>query len=153
MKQAMLLPLIVVLLFVAGCVPVVLKPANFAWPVERVLPVDKDGMVKDDRYMVSFNVRPLLFEETGDSTLTRSLELRVIRDGQGYYYLTARGFRNVYVFEQGDGSLDLTTKILISEQGLRDPAFNQRQTSIQLLNGSDKPRSISPKGLVEGESQ
>lgn len=150
MKKSVLVSFLLLLFLLASCATISLTPANFAWPVERVLTVDNKGMAKDDRYMISFNARPLLFEETGDSTSTRSIDLRVIRDAQGYYYITARGFRHVYVFEQGEGMLSLKTSILISEQGMRDPAFNQRQSFIQLLNGSEKPRSLTPAGLVEG---
>jgi len=61
MKYFSLVLLVVVL---AGCSGMLLKPAEFAWPVESVMAVDSKGMVQEDRYSMSFSVKPILLEET-----------------------------------------------------------------------------------------
>jgi hypothetical protein len=133
-----------------SCTSLVLKPVEYAWPVERVLQTDGNGQVRDDRYMISVNMKPLLYEETQDSLNVYGKSIRIIRDVGGHYYMTAKGFKHVYVFATSEGSLSLRNKIAVSETGLRDPAFNQRRPYVQLLNGSDKPKMLTPNGIEEG---
>jgi hypothetical protein len=142
--------MILIVLLVAGCSPLTLKPGNFSWPVESVLKVDGKGMVHDERYSFSVNVKELLFAETQDSINVSKVTLRMIRDVKGYYYLAAPKFKNVYVFEQTEGGLKLSSKILVSQNGLSDPAFNLRSPNIQLVNEKDPPILLSKEGVVEG---
>lgn len=139
-----------IVLLVAGCSSLILKPGNFSWPVESVLKVDSKGMVHDERYSFSLNVKELLFVETQDSVNVSKVTLRMIRDVRGYYFLTAPKFQNVYVFEQAEGSLKLSSKILVSQKGLNDPAFNLRSPNIQLVNEKDPPILLSKEGVMEG---
>ena len=147
-----LLALSVFILCLAACSPLALKPADFGWPVESVLKADAKGMVQENRYQLSFSIKPVFLEETGDSSNASSATVRVIRDRAGYYYLVAPGFKNVYVFGTGDGALTLEKKVLISESGLSSPAFNARPPHIQLLNGNDKPRLLDKSGIKEGSN-
>lgn len=151
--KKLLLPLSFSFVLWPGCTSLMLKPADFSWPVESVVKVDGKGMVQENRYQLSFNVKPMLFEETGDSVNVSGTTIRMIRDQAGYYYLTAPKFRHVYVFTTGDGSLTLASKILISEKGMESPAFNARPPFIQLLNGGDKPKLIGKDGIREGGSK
>jgi len=95
-----------------------------------------------------------LFEETKDSVQHVSgIELRVIRDMDGYYYMTAPKFKNVYVFASDEGKLKLEKKILVSETGLASPAFNQDKEGrpfIHLLNGKEKAILLSKDGIQQG---
>jgi len=141
--------IVLLLVTITGCSPLSLKPADFGWPVESVLKADSKGMVQENRYQLSFNIRPMIFAETGDST-NASIIVRVIRDRAGYYFITAQGFKHVYVFGTGDGALTLESKIMISETGLNAPAFNARPPHVQLLNGSGRPVLLSKSGIQEG---
>jgi hypothetical protein len=147
----LIVPLIVVL---AGCGGLALRPAEFAWPFESVFKVDSKGIAAEEeqpaRYFIAFNAKPLLFEETGDSVHVDGKKFRVIRDDQGYYYVTGKEFKNVYVFGSAEGALTLQTKIPVSEKGLESPAFNQRPPFIQLLNGKEKPKMLNKDGVQEG---
>lgn len=134
----------------SSCASLVLKPVEYAWPVERVLELDGRGMVHDDRYMLSANMKPLFYEEMQDSVNLYGQSVRIIRDVQGYYYITAKGFRNVYIFEESEGALSLSTKVTVGERPMKDPAFNQRPPHIQLLNGDEKPKMLGSDGIVEG---
>ena len=132
--------LIPLFLFFAACSSLVLKPVDFAWPVESVLHVSSDGFVKEDRHTLNFNVKPLFLEETeGDSTAYLNKDIRIIRDTKGYYFVTSQNFKNVYVFAGTDGKLKLDNKIEISEkEGMSNPAFNQRIPYIELVNMGKK---------------
>lgn len=148
MKALLCLPLFSVVL--AGCAGMMLKPADFSWPVESVVNVDAKGMVQEDRYSMAFNAKPLFLEETKDTTRMSRVTLRVIRDANGYFYITGAKFKHVYVFSSDDGALKLENKIMVKETGMNDPAFNQRPPYIQLLNEKDKPVMLSKSGIQQG---
>jgi hypothetical protein len=137
-------------LILAGCGGLALRPADFSWPVESVLKVDSKGTVEDERYSMTLNVKPLLFAETGDSVNVSKHSLRVIRDRDGFYYIAAVGFKNVYVFVSSEGSLSKQNVIPVSEKGLESPAFNQRPPYVQLINAKDKGRLLNKDGIQEG---
>ena len=137
------------LLFAGGCNPLTLKPADFGWPVESVLKVDGKGMVQENRYQLTFNVKPMLFEETGDSVNVANTTIHVIRGTLGYYYVTAPKFKNVYVFASAEGALTLETRIMISEKGMNSPAFNARPPYVQLIHGNEKVM-LSKSGIRQG---
>ena len=153
MKLSNAAALIVLTVIFAGCAALVLQPANFAWPIELVLKPDVKGMVHDVRYQFNCNVKPLLFEERQDSIHVTSYTLRIIRDQAGYYYITGKGFKNVYIFAQAEGALILNNKIQVNEKGLGAPAFNQKTSSIQLVdeeNDNVAPILLKKDGIQQG---
>jgi hypothetical protein len=133
-------PLITGLLLVsfAACSNLVLKPTDYAWPIESVLKVNDKGFVNEERNSLSFNVKDLFLAETGNPTSYMDKEIRLIRDMNGYYYITSDNFKNVYVFKTEEGKLALEDKIPIAKTGLENPAFNQRQPYIELVSGNQK---------------
>lgn len=144
MKRMVYIVIFGVLVTIIGCSPSMqLKPSTFAWPIETVLEVDQDGGVSDTRYAISINVKQLFLTETGDSTNIQGQQVRIIRDVLGYYYLTATGFKNVYIFASGKGTLDLVKTVLISKAGMIDPAFNQRAPYIEVLDGGNSYKLTS----------
>ena len=148
MKQIIISSLLL-LLITAACSVLTLQPANFAWPLESILPVDDKGKVTDDRYSLEVNTVGLFFEEFQDSLSYKGKEIRMIRDNQGFYFLTASKFKNVYVFKVDEGKLELEEKIFISEFGLQTPAFNQRNPYIELVDGTYK-MNLTYKGTEGG---
>jgi hypothetical protein len=150
MKISFVLSCFILSMIACGCASLTLSPVHYQWPVESVLTVDGNGMVEETRYNITFNVKPLLFEETADSVHVSGVELRIIRDAEGYYFMTAPKFKNVYVFASDEGKLKLERKILISETGIASPAFNQRPPNIQLLNGKEKSILLSKNGIQQG---
>lgn len=136
------------LLIFSGCAAVILKPADFSWPIENVVKVDEKGFIKEDRYTFSINVKRIFFEEHKDSNLALGKEIRIIRSQAGYYFITASNFRNVYVFLPVEGGMKLIKKILISESEiLSHPAFNQKAPYIELIDGQKK-YLLNHKGIV-----
>lgn len=139
-----------------GCSPLTLRPADFSWPIEIVAAPDSSGTIQVTRYKVTFNSKPLFFEELQDSIHITKHMLHVVRDQNGYYFITAKDFKSVYVFVQGEGALKLEKKIQVSEKGLEAPAFNQKGLFIQLVNEQKENEPsilLSNDGIQEGEKK
>jgi hypothetical protein len=145
MKQINFLPFLL-LVFAAACSTLKLQKADFAWPVESVISVDENGKVSDDRYSISFDTKSLFFEETKDSSAYEGKKIRMLRDINGYYFITAENFKNVYVFQMDNGSMVLHNKIFISEIGIVDAALNQRAPYVELIDGG-KSLYLTNKGI------
>ena len=144
---------IILSFILAGCSSLTLKPGDFAWPIESSLNVDTQGFVQSERYSFSVNVKELLFAETQDSVNVSKVTLRMIRDMNGYYFVTAAQFKNVYVFEQIEGALKLKNTILVAQDGLREPALNQRVPYIQIVNGQNPAILLTKDGVYEGDKK
>ena len=140
---------LILLSTLGACSMLTLHPANFAWPIESVLPVNDEGMVMEERYSIEFNTVGLFFEEFQDSLSYSGNNIRMIRDNGGYYYITAAKFKNVYVFRDKEGDMVLHNKILISESGIEEPAFNQRAPYIELID-KDKKLNLTNEGVEGG---
>jgi hypothetical protein len=149
MKLLTGLTLLSIFFLAAGCSGLKLQPADFSWPVESVLMVNDEGNVIEERYSMEFNTKELFSEEFGDSVPFIGNEIRLIRDRHGFYFITARNFKNVYVFREKDGSLLLCTKIFISETGLQAPALNQRNSYIELVDSNFRA-NLTYKGIERG---
>lgn len=143
-----IVPLILLSAF-AACSVLTLQPANFAWPIESVLPVNDEGVVMEERYSIEFNTLGLFYEEFQDSSAYNGNSIRMIRDNVGYYFITAAKFKNVYIFRDEKGALVLHKKILISESGVEDPAFNQRAPYIELID-KDIKLNLTNEGVEGG---
>jgi hypothetical protein len=134
-----------------GCSSLTLQNVDFAWPVESVLTVGRNGDISDPQRGLSVNLTPLSQAELQDSAALRGTKVRVIRSAEGLYFLTSARFKNVYVFSPGEKELSLKKAIEVSPQGLREPALNQRPPYVELLDPSlTKPTLLSSSGVVEG---
>ena len=133
----------------AACTSLLLEPARFSWPIESVLKVDKDGFVKEDRHSINFNTKALFLDETQDSLSYAGKTLHLIRNNEGFYFMTANDFKNVYVFSVQKNAFSLQNKILVKETGLINPAFNQRSSFIELLDDG-KTYKLTSEGIEEG---
>jgi hypothetical protein len=147
--KKLIIPLFLLSLIIAACSVLTLQPANFSWPLESILPVDDNGKISEDRYSIEVNTVGMFFEEFQDSLSYKSREVRMIRDNQGFYFLTSTNFKNVYVFKADEGKLVQENKIFISEFGLQTPAFNQRDPYIELVDGTNK-MNLTYKGIEGG---
>jgi len=145
--------LLLIILFLPACSTLVLKPADFAWPVESVLKVNDNGIVEEQRFSFSFNAKDLYLEETGDSLGYQNKELHIIRGTKGYYFMAGNNFKNVYVFNSNDGSFTLKNKIVISDStGIENPGFNQRAPYVE-LDYSGKKVNLTNEGIKEEDNQ
>jgi len=123
---------IIALLFTAiGCgSSMVIQGVDFSQPIESVLTPDSDQMVHDQRFGIKFSIAKILDREGIQSVD----EVRLIRNRAGYYFITADGFNNVYVFEAAERELKKKNVIEISSEGISSPAFNQRDRYIELVD-------------------
>lgn len=115
----------------------VVKNVNYAQQIESVLIPDEDGNINDVRYGLSYSILPFQYEEFNDTTTVMVSEVRMIRNHQGYYFITADKFKHVYVMAPKRGELKLEKKILVDEDGLLSPAFNWREPVVQLIDNSN----------------
>lgn len=137
-------------IIITSCSTLTLTPAEFGWPIEGVLKVDNKGFVKEDRGAILFDTKALFFEEMQDSLGYAGKTLRVIRNHDGFYFMTAVDFKNVYVFGVDKNSFVLENKIEINETGLKNPAFNQRKPFVELIDDG-KTYKLTSEGIDEGE--
>lgn len=143
--------LFVALLMLSGCKSTFeLKSVDYSMLLETAVAPDASGFVSDRGYGLKFNVRPIQFLETGDST-TVNPEFRIIRDTDGYYYMTSAGFKNVYIMKPTENAMKLHKKVEVAPNGLERPAFNQRNPMIQLIDGDDLSIMLNKDGLAGGQ--
>jgi len=119
----------------SSCSSLTIKPVNYAWPVESVLAINENGSVEDLRYSLSFNIDQIFADEYGDKPGDYPSDLRILRSDKGYFFITAVGFKNVYVFSAEEEAMKLVNKLTVSETGLSTPAMNQRAPYVELLDG------------------
>ncbi len=141
MKNILIFIGILASLAIVGCSSLQLQPADFSWAAEEIVAVNSKGTVDAKRYSVAFNVTALLAKEfAADSAAAKNTtEVRLIRDKTGFYYLTGKKFKNVYVLAQSEGALAVSNTIVISaEKTMDDPKFDQKDSYIELWNGTEK---------------
>ncbi|MDZ7714963.1 MAG: hypothetical protein U5J95_02000 [Balneolaceae bacterium] len=154
MKRFSNLPGMIVLLtsfMLIGCrQSLVIKKVDYSQPVETVLEPGEEGQVIDAENNISFNILPLQYRETKDTTSVTTEKIRMIRGREGFYYITASGYHHVYVMAPEKGSLKLERQIKINNEGLQDPAFNQRNPYVELLNKSTgETYALTKKGIAK----
>jgi len=134
-----------------SCASLKIENVDFGWPVESVVTVGEDNVAQDKRYSVAFPTAALAMEEFQNPDALRGAKLRVIRSKEGYYFVTGPKFRNVYVFEPGEGMLTQEGKILVSETGLKDPALNNRPPHVELVDGDAFKKVLTASGILEAQ--
>lgn len=143
MKKILILVSAAAMVIIVGCSSLQLQPADFSWAAEEIVEVGAKGMVDAKRYSVAFNITALLQKEFAADTMAAkgTKEVRLIRDKAGFYYLTGKKFKNVYVLAQSDGALAVSNTLTVSaEKAMDDPKFDQKDSYIELWNGKEKYR-------------
>lgn len=136
-------------LALSGCA-LTLKPVDYSWSYESVLSAGPDGFVRGEPKTIVFNAQELFRAETGQAGPIEGKTVRIIRNDQGYYFVTSPGFRHVYIFGGADGALKLWNKLLVDEKGLEKPFFNRRERGIELV-ANDKVLLLNKDGIVPPE--
>ncbi|WP_211359343.1 hypothetical protein [Fodinibius salinus] len=146
--------LLMALLFMGCKQSMVISKVDYSQSIESVLKPDEEGVVKDAKHGLSFNIKPLQYAETRDTSSVTTEQVRYIRGQKGFYYITAPNYKNVYVMEAQKGSLKLKKKLSVSEKGVSRPAFNQRGEYIQLVNlETDEHWKVQPESITQVQSQ
>ncbi len=53
------------LIFLVACSSLILKPADFAWPIESVVNVENNGNAIIKRYSITFSTKELFLKKQG----------------------------------------------------------------------------------------
>ncbi len=133
----------------SACSSLTLEHVDFSWPVESVVSVSNGNIIEEGRYALVCNVGKVAAEEFQDSTALRGAKLRLLRNSEGYYFLTGPKFKHVYVFEPGESELSMKSSIEVSKNGLKDPALNQRSPYVELVDGESFERLLTSDEIVE----
>lgn len=138
------------LLVFAGCNnALVIEDVNYAQYVESVLIPDEYGVVTDVRNSISFSITPLIEEESSETFEPDVKQIRLIRNANGYYFITADQFKHVYVFEPKSSELKLKRAIVLSEEGLKSPVFNWREPYVEVLTSNrGEHHYLDEKGII-----
>lgn len=129
LKKLQLGSLLTFCVLFTGCgSSLVIQNVDYSQPVESVLTPDSNGDIHDQRFALRLSVNPLLEAEGMDDVS----EIRLIKNRDGYYFITADGFSKVYVLEPGEGELIVFEEIEFPEP-MEQPAFNQRGSHIELI--------------------
>lgn len=137
-----------------ACKTFVVKNVDYSQQIESVLTPNEEGVVHDVRHGISFNITPFAKQEFEENDSTIIEEVRLIRNTKGYYFITANKFNHVYVMEPGKGALKLKKKIRVTEDGLNAPAFNLRESTVQLITtDSNEILSLNEEGIQEKENE
>jgi hypothetical protein len=136
-------------LVLSGCASLTLKPADFSWSYESVLTTDAGGVARGEPKTLVFDAGALFRAETKNPGTVAGRTVRVIRNAEGFYFLTSPGFRHVYIFDGRNGELVLHKKVLIAEAGMEKPFFNRREQGIQLVDNG-RVYFLNKKGIVPG---
>lgn len=135
--QTVMLITVIAMALLTGCKQsMVISKVDYSQSIESVLEPDEDGTVQDIKHGLTFNIKPIQYAETQDTSSISTKQVRYIRGQEGYYYITAPNYSNVYVMAPEKGKLVLKETLKTTEEGISKPAFNQRMTHIQLLNRS-----------------
>ena len=149
MKRAAVI-LLAASLALPGCA-LTLKPVDLSWSYESVLSAGPDGVVKGEPKTIAFNAQQLFQEEAGlhkeQPVPVEGKTVRIIRNDEGYYFVTSPGFKHVYIFRGGDAQLKLKNKVLIDEKGMEKPFFNRREKGIELV-ANGKAYLLNRKGII-----
>ncbi|WP_114984115.1 hypothetical protein [Cyclonatronum proteinivorum] len=124
----------------------VIQNVNFAHPFEMVMEADAEANVSDTRSGLTFSMDKILEKENISRADFAGTSVHMIRNQDGLYFLTAPGFRHVFILESGEGELKEAETVRIPGERLQNPAFNQRAPFIQLVDG-DRTFSLSATGL------
>ncbi|WP_103663853.1 hypothetical protein [Gracilimonas amylolytica] len=146
---------LLIIAMASACNSFVVENVDYSQQLESVLVPDENGNVTDVRHGISFNVNSFKQQEFGESDSTKQIrEIRLIRNADGFYFITANQFTNVYVMEPGKGSLKMKKKIKVSESPLNEPAFNLRSSGVQLvMTDSNEVLELNENGIEETEEE
>jgi hypothetical protein len=153
MNKLVVLLSIPCMVLLPSCSSLTLENVDYGWPVESVTTVSPTNMVSEGHYALSFNIAPVAQEEFQDTTALRGSQIRILRDQEGYYFLTGPKFKHVYVFQPGRHELKKESVIEISQTGLQNPALNLRPPYVELLDGEGFRRIMDRGGIIEEGKQ
>ncbi len=150
MKKIQILLVFGLILLSFGCQTIKLEPANYEWPIENAVQVQKDFTISIPRYSLTMNLKKIFENEILITDNQPNVqEVRVIRNYEGLYFLTANKFKNVYILQEDLNKMEVYSIIEITKNGIVNPVFNQRGSYVELLIDNEKIVKLSKEGKYE----
>jgi len=140
-------------LLLLACSSLTLEHVRYGWPVEEVATVDNANRISSDRHGLSLSVAKIAENEMQDSTALTGKKIRIIRNDEGYYFITAPNFKHVYVFSPAENAMAKESIIEVSQTGLRNPALNLRSPYIELIDTDGYRKLLTHSDIAEGNSR
>jgi len=151
MRKAILFLFLAVPAF-TGCASLTIRAVDYSWSFESVFTADSSGYVRAEPKTIAFDARELFRAETNDPAGAAGAVVRMIRDSDGYYFITSAGFKHVYIFTWSRAELSLKKRVLIAEQGMTKPYFNRRPLGIELV-ANGQTYLLNRKGIIPGDKK
>jgi hypothetical protein len=149
---------ILALLFLIACIfsscsSFLLENVTYGWSSEVFANPDNSGNLTIPKNSMSFNITKLFIEEKITDNPS-GFKIRIIRDDEGYYFITADKFKYVWVFESVEKSLKLKNKLeLVKDTPLTDPKFNEHKPNVELFTKDGKKFILDKEGIVKNEEK
>ncbi|NIT61251.1 MAG: hypothetical protein GWN00_35120, partial [Aliifodinibius sp.] len=106
---------VVAAVLLTGCKQsMVISKVDYSQSIESVLQPDDEGTVTDPQHGITFNIKPIQYAETQDTSSVTTNQVRYIRGQEGYYYITAPDYKNVYVMAPEKGKLVLKETLKVT---------------------------------------
>ena len=153
MRTAALLLCLASALFLLSCASLTVSNVDYAWPVEAPVTVSHTNSITIERYGLTCNLSKVAEKEFQDSTALAGAQVRILRNNEGYYFLTGPRFKHVYVFRAATSELIAEHIFDITTTGLQNPALNQRPPYIELVDTGGIHKLLTSSDIVEGNSK
>jgi hypothetical protein len=136
-----------------SCSSLKIEDVSYGWSSEFFVNPDDSGNITIPKSSMSFNVTKLFTEEK-ITEKPSSYKIRIIRDNDGYFFITADKFKFIWIFETSEKSLKLKNKIeLEKDAALSDPKFNEHKPNIEIFTKDGKKFILDKDGIVKNEEK
>jgi hypothetical protein len=151
MKKKNFLFAIFISIIFCSCSSLKIENVKYGWGGEFFANPDESGLINIPKSSMQFNISQILTEEklTGNP---KDHKFRIIRDDEGYFYITANNFKFVWVFACEEASLVLKNKLdLLEGKSLDDPKFNEQKPNVRLFLKDGKEFLLNKDGKLKKE--
>jgi hypothetical protein len=154
LRHAKFLPvgfLIVFAMFISSCSSFKIENVTYGWSAEYIASPDDNGNFTVPKHSMVLNLTKV-FQEEKITDPPSKFNIHIIRDDEGYYFITSDKFIFVWVFESREKSLKLYDKLnLLDNKPLNDPKFNEQKPNVKLFMRDAKEFIINKDGVVKKE--
>lgn len=153
-KNNILTIFILIFIFIfSSCSTFKIENVKYGWNGEYFAEPDENGDFTIPKNSMKFNILKLL-EEEGIKNKITDIKLRIIRDDEGYFYITGDKFKYIWVFKTDESSLKLKNKIeLLKGRTLEDPKFNEKKPNIKVFLKDKSEFIINKDGIIKSENK
>jgi hypothetical protein len=128
-----------------------IENVTYGWAAEYIAAPEDNGNFIVPKHSMNFNLTKI-FQEEKITDPPSKFNVHIIRDDEGYYYITADKFVYVWVFETREKILKLYEKLNLQEnKPLNDPKFNEQKPYIKLFTKDSKEFILNKDGVVKKE--